>query len=65
MKGGRAEMCKEVEEYVKEKLSYMIMNVLKKKKNQNMTNEEIITYIMEAYDLSEEEAKAYIKSAQL
>ena len=64
MKGGRAEMCKEVEEYVKEKLSYMIMNVLKKK-NQNMTNEEILTYIMEAYDLSEEEAKAYIKSAQL
>lgn len=41
----------------------MIMNILKKK-NQNMTDEEILAYIMEAYDLSEKEADAYLKNVK-
>ena len=77
---GRAEMCKEVEEYAKDyakeyaeeyaeqkKKEYrdeMIINIIKKKRCQNTSDEEIKAFIIEAYDLSEEEADAYMKSIQ-
>ena len=82
---GRAEMCKEVEEYakdyakeyrkqaeeakeneakMKQKFDDMIMNAVKKKRNLKMTEEEIKSFIMDVYDLSEKEADAYIKRVQ-
>ena len=89
---GRAEMCKEVEEYakdyakayrkqaeeakeneakakeneakMKQKFDDMIMNAVKKKRNLKMTEEEIKSFIMDVYNLSEKEADAYIKRAQ-
>ena len=89
---GRAEMCKEVEEYakdyakeyrkqaeeakeneakakeneakMKQKFDDMIMNAVKKKINLKMTEEEIKSFIMDVYDLSEKEADAYIKRVQ-
>ena len=92
-KGGRTEMCKEVEEYakdyakeyaedyakeyrkqaeeakeneakMKQKFDDMIMNAVKKKRNLKMTEEEIKSFIMDVYDLSEKEADAYIKRVQ-
>ena len=51
-------------EYAKEKRDEMIINIIKKKRNQNTSYEEIKAFIMEAFDLSEEEADAYMKSIQ-
>ena len=61
-------MSKELEEYAKdyakEKCDQMIINIIKKKRCQNTSDEEIKAFIIEAYDLSEEEADAYMKSIQ-
>ncbi|MDY5278734.1 MAG: hypothetical protein SPH09_04155, partial [Sharpea porci] len=60
----QAEEAKENEAKMKQKFDDMIMNAVKKKRNLKMTEEEIKSFIMDVYDLSEKEADAYIKRAQ-
>ena len=56
--------AKENEAKMKQKFDDMIMNTIKKKRNLKMTEEEIKSFIMDVYDLSEKEADAYIKRVQ-
>nr|WP_276621873.1 PD-(D/E)XK nuclease family transposase [Sharpea azabuensis] len=56
--------AKENEAKMKQKFDDMIMNAVKKKRNLKMTEEEIKSFIMDVYDLSEKEADAYIKRVQ-
>ena len=56
--------AKENEAKMKQKFDNMIKNAVRKKKDQDMTNKEIRTFLMDTYDLSEEEADAYIKGVQ-
>ena len=56
--------AKENEAKMKQKFDDMIKNAVRKKKDQDMTNKEIRTFLMDTYDLSEEEADAYIKGVQ-
>ena len=60
----QAEEAKENEAKMKQKFDDMIMNAVKKKRNLKMTEEEIKSFIMDVYDLSEKEADAYIKRVQ-
>ena len=60
----QAEEAKENEAKMKQKFDDMIMNAVKKKRNLKMTEEEIKSFIMDVYNLSEKEADAYIKRAQ-
>ena len=54
----------ENEAKMKKKFDDMIKNAVRKKKDQDMTDKEIRTFLMDAYDLSEEEADAYIEGVQ-
>ena len=60
----QAEEAKENEAKMKQKFDDMIMNAVKKKRNLKMAEEEIKSFIMDVYDLSEKEADAYIKRVQ-
>ncbi|MDD6711385.1 MAG: PD-(D/E)XK nuclease family transposase [Sharpea porci] len=56
--------AKENEAKMKQKFDDMIKNAVRKKRDQDMTDKEIRTFLMDAYDLSDEEADAYIKGVQ-
>ena len=60
----QAEVARENEAKMKQKFEEIVRKSVKKKRNLGVMDDEIKSFIMDAYDLSDEEADVYLRSVE-